>query len=228
MTDPGTISTTVAMDRGERLVVWVGFPAVGAAAGWALLLTAGWLASAPVVPFRLAFRWLDGPGPWPSAVALSAGVLAGLALAGAAVHESLEVRVTGSAVLLLREGRTQRLERAQVATAFVDGKDLVLVDRAGAELARERTDLARVRLQEAFAAHGYPWHHGGDPRAAEFRRWVAGAPDLPPGAAGLLAARARALAARRPDDVRDLRTELAGLGVVVRDERGKQFWRVVR
>ncbi|MFI8832567.1 hypothetical protein ACIGPN_16200 [Streptomyces afghaniensis] len=69
---------------------------------------------------------------------------------------------------------------------------------------------------------------GEDPYRAEFRRWVPGTPGLPEGADALLRARAQA---RKSDDdaedARELRRELLRLGVVVRDEEKRQYWRIV-
>lgn len=228
-TRPGpTTATVVAVDRAERFLVWAGLPVLGAVAGWLLVLAAAWVADTRFVPYRGLFRLLDRlDGPWPLVVALSAGVVGGLVLAAVEEHQRLEVEVSADAVLLTREGRTLRFARADVSGVFVDGKDLVLTDRVTAELAREHTDLPRTRLAAAFVAHGLPWLPDGDPKAADFRRWVAGTPDLPAGAAGLLGARAKALAKGRTADTRALRAELARLGVVVRDEGKRQSWRLV-
>jgi cysteinyl-tRNA synthetase len=49
---------------------------------------------------------------------------------------------------------------------------------------------------------------------------VPGVDGLPPGADALLTAREK-----NSDDADELRAELARLGVVVRDEKGKQYWR---
>jgi hypothetical protein len=53
-------------------------------------------------------------------------------------------------------------------------------------------------------------------------------PDLPQAADAFLRARARALKDDKTDDVAELRDELARLGVVVRDEKKKQYWRAQR
>ena len=53
-------------------------------------------------------------------------------------------------------------------------------------------------------------------------------PDLPQAADAFLRARARALRDDKKDDAAELRDELAKLGVVVRDEKKKQYWRPQR
>jgi hypothetical protein len=81
-------------------------------------------------------------------------------------------------------------------------------------------------LDNAFIAHGYSWRADGDPYAAEFRLWIEQTPGLPEGANALFTARAKAIAARS-DDATALRAELLRLGIVVREEKHRQYWRKV-
>ncbi len=50
---------------------------------------------------------------------------------------------------------------------------------------------------------------------------------LPVGASAWLTVRAKALSDDKTDEARTYRDELARLGIVVRDEGGKQYWRRV-
>jgi len=52
-------------------------------------------------------------------------------------------------------------------------------------------------------------------------------PGLPEGAGALLRARAQALEKRKDREVAELRRELGRLGVVVRDEKRRQYWRTI-
>ncbi|WP_231925167.1 YqeB family protein [Micromonospora purpureochromogenes] len=135
--------------------------------------------------------------------------------------------VDRTAVRLHRDGHGRDVARASVACVFVDGKALVLLDSDGAELAREKSDLSGDRLRAAFTGQGWPWQEA-DPHRDAYRRWVEGLPGLPAGTDALLRARQRAVDAHRRDDARDLRRELARIGVVVRDEDKRQYWRLVR
>jgi hypothetical protein len=110
---------------------------------------------------------------------------------------------------------------------FLDGKKLVLLDANGAELAREDNDLNGDRLRDAFIGHEYHWRAEDDPYADRFRGWVEDMPGLPPGADALLKARAKALRHDHGGDAAELRDELARLGVVVRDERKRQYYRLL-
>jgi hypothetical protein len=70
------------------------------------------------------------------------------------------------------------------------------------------------------------WLADGDPHAARYQQWLEGEPSLPIGADPLFRARRRALEQGRKDDAEALRNELARLGVVVREQERKQYWRL--
>ncbi|MFJ8685592.1 YqeB family protein [Micromonospora wenchangensis] len=222
--EPGG-ATKVGGDVGELVVLWVGFPLLGVAVGGLLPLVADWVAGLPWAPVQGWFELVAGL-PYRRALAggVTLGVLVGLLVAHVGTRERLIVTVDRGGVRWRRDGVDRELPRRTVTAVFVDGRELVLLGPAGAELARERSDLSRRRLRDAFDGHGWPWRDA-DPHRDAYRRWVAGLPDLPPGADPLLRARQRAVDADRTHDVRELRGELARIGVVVRDEDGRQYWR---
>ncbi|MGI5213753.1 YqeB family protein [Plantactinospora sp. CA-290183] len=217
---------TVVAER--RLVVagvWLLFPLIGAAAGGLLRWSVEWLDWVRWKPVRGVVRLVESfDEPWATAGALLLGALAGLAVAVIAAVERLTVTIGDDGVRLARSGTGRYVERRRIEAVFVDGRQLVLLGAGTAELARESSDLPAQRLREAFLTHGYPCLAGGDPHRDEFRRWVEGAHGLPPGAEPLRA-RQRALEKDQKADVAELRAELARLGVVVRDERKRQYWR---
>ncbi|MDI3402363.1 hypothetical protein QIS96_00735 [Streptomyces sp. B-S-A6] len=184
--------------------------------------------SLPRAPFKGPAELLTSlPEPWLTLGLLVAGAALGLLVGLFALHEELTVRVCDQRVLLIRSGEPNTVPRAELAQAFRDANDLVLLGPDSSELAREPCDFTERRPAAAFTRHGHRWADT-DPYAAEFRLWVPGAPDLPTGADALLKARAKALT--RPDsttagDRRELRAELARLGVYVRDEKKRQYWR---
>jgi hypothetical protein len=135
------------------------------------------------------------------------------------------VTVADDRVTFTRGGVARAVKRPLVSAVFLDGKQLVLLGRATEELAREASDLEADRLRDAFVVHGFPWRAGGDPYRDEYQRWVDGVPGLPASANALLKARARALDKGDGDEVAQLRADLARLGVVVRDESKRQYWR---
>ncbi|NES15178.1 MULTISPECIES: hypothetical protein [Micromonospora] len=223
--EPGAVVVTGG--AGELAVLWVGFPLLGVGLGAAFTAASGWLADLPWFPFQGWFALLAGL-PEGRSYPVGAGLagLAGAALAYLGTRERLTVTVGREGVRLHRDGQGRDVDRAAVAAVFLDGKALVLTDAAGGELVREPSDLSPAALRAAFTGQGWPWV-GQDPYRAAYRRWVPGLPGLPAGADALLRARQRALDTDRGGEVRELRGELARLGVVVRDEGKRQYWRVV-
>ncbi|MFI2712061.1 hypothetical protein ACH495_18245 [Micromonospora sp. NPDC018662] len=227
MTDPEPGAVVVDGGAGELVVMWAGFPLLGAGLGVGLTAASGWIAGLAWFPFQDAFELLDRwPDRWSYPFGAAVVALAGLALAVVGVRERLRVTVGHRSVRLHRDGHDRDVARVEVAAVFVDGKALVLVDAAGGELAREGSDLNAGRLRAAFTGRGWPWVDQ-DPHRDAYRRWVPGLPGLPAGADALLRARQRALKDSHDAEVRELHGELARLGVVVRDEGSRQYWRPI-
>ncbi|GAA0483239.1 YqeB family protein [Streptomyces olivaceiscleroticus] len=218
-------TTRIAPATGSRALVWAGFPVLGAALGWLLDAVAGWVAALPWAPFQGPFRLIDSfPEPQATIGAALLGLVAGLLLALLAEHDYVHAAVGPARATLTRGGRHHILHRADVAAVFPDGKRLVALGHRTEELLRLKGDFDTGAFAAAFRAHGYPWQDT-DPHAGEYRRWVAGLPDLDAAAHTLLKARAHALEKNRADDAAQLREELAALGIVVREEKKQQFFR---
>lgn len=226
--------TTIGHSATDKLLLYGGLPLAGLALGYFLPRIADWGAEQDWVPMQglleLISKW---DGWWVVAICTVLGVAAGVFLAAVALDETLKVTVTNSEVEFLKHSKTTRVSRSQVALAFLDGKDIVLQDSRSAELARERHDEFKAdgnrKIPAAFRAHGYPWSDAGDPHADKFRRWVEDDPELSPAANAVLRARSKAFdqGDKGKADLRELRQEVAKLGVVVRDEDKKQYWRAV-
>lgn len=228
---PGISETVISERAWLRVLMWTGFPLLGAGAGWLLKAVTGWVVSLPWAPlqgpFRLADRVIVSFGePQATVGAVAIGALAGLVLAFVAEHESLEVSVSPDRITAARGESLRIAEQPSVVAAFLDGKQLVVLGRETEELIREPSTLDADRLRSAFVSHGYLWLEGGDPYKDEYRLWVEDTPDLPAGADALLKARARALTKDDgKEDAAELRAELAKLGVAVREEKKRQYWR---
>ncbi|MFG2102555.1 hypothetical protein ACGFJ5_18360 [Micromonospora echinaurantiaca] len=222
------VPTRVDGGATELAVLWVGLPAAGAGAGALLARFAGWIAELPWAPVQQLFEVVDRlPDPQAGIGGLAVGALGGLVLGAMGAADRLVVTVDVERVRLRRGGAEREVERRATRAVFVDGKDLVLLGGDDEELARERSDLSAERLSDAFRGRGWPWTDG-DPHRDAYRRWVPGLPGLPSGADALLRARQRALDKEKGGEVRELRVELARLGVVVRDDGKRQYWRLTR
>lgn len=225
MTDHRTTETVVTEPGWVRALLWLGLPALGAGAGALLAAATGWITSLEWAPMRGLFELVDSlPDPLVAIGAPLLGAGAGLAVVFAWEGERLTVTLTDDVVTLTRDRAVRRIARAELGAVFRDGQHLVLLDRDGAELTREQSDLDTQPLATAFRAHGYPWRDD-DPYRDAFRRWVPDQLELPAGANAVLKARQRALERKDRVDAAELRRELARLGVVVREERTRQYWR---
>ncbi|WP_030157324.1 hypothetical protein [Glycomyces sp. NRRL B-16210] len=222
--------------HGNRTVVaepaWVApafltvLPVLGAALGWGLTFAAEWFTGLAWFPFQgLIERFTELSQTVQLVIAIPLGLVVGVLLGLTAVHEMLTVTVDSDRISLKRGDFEQSVDRAEIASVFVEDKRLVLLGHRRQELAQVAFDLDRDKLAAALRRHGYTWRPEGDPYGSQLRRWVPEGEGLPPGADALLKARQRALEKSKDDDLRELRDELAGLDVVVRDKDKKQYWR---
>ncbi len=204
---------------------WAGLPLLGAGLGWLLSRSVRWLAGVSWLPWQGLIERAAEVRPGVAAgVAAGIGALAGLLLAAAAAAEAPAVELGTDGVRLVRGGSGRRVP-GPVRGAYLDGGRLVLLGAHGAELTRERTDLRAAALAAAFRSRGAVWYDA-DPYAGAYRRWVPRLPQLPPGADALLSARDRAVRAGEGADADELREELLRLGVAVREDGKRQFYRL--
>jgi hypothetical protein len=221
-------ATAVGPGTGVRVLVWGGFPLVGAGVGRLLAWIADWVARLPWVPLKGPFTLLAAVSGH-LAVMIGApvvGGIAGLVVAVLAERDFVTVAVGANEVTVARGGTSHVVPRTAVHAVFLDRKQLVLLGERTRELIRQHGDLPdTARIEAAFRGAGYPWSPDGDPYQAEYRRWVEGLPELPTAADALLRARARALERRDADDAAQLRGELGNIDVVVRDEGTRQYVR---
>jgi hypothetical protein len=215
----------ITESTGTLLVRWAGLPLAGALVVWLLKLLANWAATLSWTPFRGPVELIDSiPEPWATFGALAIGLIGGTVFSLMAHGDRLGVTVSPERVHLVGDEYDASFERADISAVFVDRGQLVLLDADTCELVRRPSELDVTALADVFARNGYPWQDG-DPHAEEYRRWVPETAGLPTGANALLSARSRDLGS---DDAKELRAELVRLGVIVRDLKGKQYWRLVK
>ncbi|MFD7105336.1 YqeB family protein [Streptomyces celluloflavus] len=219
-------ATPIAPSTRERVLVWTGFPLLGAGVGWLLKMAVGWLATLSWVPWQGPVRLVASiPEPYAAIGFPVLGAVLGVLIACYAEFDYVTATVAPGLLTVTHAGRTRTVPRAAVDAVFLDGKKLVLLGHRSEEVARIGGDFDPEAFAAALQAHGYPWHADGDPHADAYRRWVDGLPDLPAAAHVLLKARAHALKKDRTADAEQLREELAELGIVVREEKKQQYWR---
>ncbi|MDI6105149.1 hypothetical protein QLQ12_41850 [Actinoplanes sp. NEAU-A12] len=175
----------------------------------------------PMRPIFITVAAVDQP--WEVAVNLILWLGLGLAVVFWVLRESTKVTITDAGVRVQQGDWHQDVARADVHAAFVDGRNIVLLDRDSRQLICERHRTSGATLALAFQAHGYPWHDG-DPYAELYRRW-SGAANLPPALNAVLQAREAALRRKATKEIRELRTAAQNLGFSVRDAGARQYWR---
>lgn len=227
-------ATVVGYRRLERLLVVVGLPLAATTVGVLLPPLARLLLGLDTaLPFGVVLRVI-GSVDRPAEVLVNTAIwlLVGIGAAWTAFGEEAQVVVGDDRVVVRARGVVRGLDRTEVGVAFVDGRDLVILDRLGVPRVRAATRGGTAALASAFGSHRYPWR-ATDPFATSYRAWNgdqgadAGDVDLPAGAAALLRLRGRHLRGHDAEQARELRDALAGLGVVVRDDGPLQFWRPV-
>ncbi|WP_141579000.1 hypothetical protein [Actinomadura sp. WMMA1423] len=218
--------TTLARPVWAWAVLYITAAALAAGLGWLVRVFANWLASLEWAPMRGPARLLVSiPEPWLTAGLVALGAVAGLGLIFFDSLEQVSVGVAGDRVVLKRPGHVQEITRDRIGPVFRDRDHLVLLGRRGEEIAREKCDLSVRELAAAFTGHGYAWTDG-DPYLDDFRPWVPKTPDLSEHANSLLKVRAEAMeGSGSAEVVKELRRELARIGVVVRDKGKRQYWR---
>lgn len=217
--------TALALSLTDRAVLLVGGPVAGLVAGVTLPYVADWASDQEWVPFQGP---LEQVASWDGylfgTILIILGLLAGLALALYAIHESLTLKVDDARVILRRSGTEAVVDREQLSAVFLDRKELVLLGTDTREQAREATDVKKKLVAQAFRGHRYPWFDD-DPHCPEYRLWVPATTDLSSPVNAVLTARSQALENEHVKNARTLRSELNKIGVVVQDRDNSQYWR---
>lgn len=213
----------LGLHPGAMIGVCVVTTLAGAALGWGADALFGWFQQT----FDGAPALLRAAAALPEVVTISAlavaGLVFGLMIVGEWEGETLVCEVRPDGVQTHIQKRTAWVERSRIASAYVDGEELVLADGTGRVLAVGKVDgVGPRRVARTFAEAGYPWSDGGHPLERSFSPFVEGRDDLGDVATPLLRARATALEDGQKARARELRAELSEAGVLVRDRRGAQ------
>lgn len=217
--------TVLAYSLMDRLLIFIGMPALGMLLAYVLPVLARWAAGLPVVPLRIVLERVGSVDePWEIAGCLAVGLLLGLGAAFVAVNQSMKVTLTDAELRLDKVDWNQTVARADVAAVFPDGRKLVVLDRQSRQLVSDTHRSSTAALAHGFRAHRYPWQDS-DPYADLYQRWIPDSPDLPPAVNAALAARGAAVARKDARDILELRDAVQKYGYVVRDDGARQYWR---
>ncbi|MFF2623112.1 YqeB family protein [Oerskovia jenensis] len=221
--------TVVGASSGETRFLRVVLPVLGLAAGVGLRWLAAWMASLPWIPWQGLARSVDAladvGGTWTLVGLGIVGAVVGACFAQHLVETMGRIAVTSTGAGFKNKDTLETVGRTEVTDVFVEGASIVLL-AGGRELHRWPADLPAREVGSAFTHHGWPWRAEGDPFRSSYRRWEIGDETLPAGADALFRARAGLIEAGKTIHVREVRADLAAIGVVVRDEGKVQHWRL--
>lgn len=205
---------------------WIALPLLGAVIGLVLRVAALWLVQLRWAPFQGVFELLSaGAEPVGTLVVAACCAVVGLGFAGLRAQERLGLAVSPEELLLTRGTSSQRFARSDIGAVHPDGDELVVLDAEDGELTRQRCGLDRAEVRRALLEHDFPWCDQ-DPHRGAYREWTGDSAELSLRGNALLAERERAVRRRSTGEAASLRRRLAELGIVVRDEGKRQFWRV--
>ncbi len=220
--------TVLGLSKGEKMLIILIPPILGALLGWFLPTIAEWATKLPFIPFDQLIEWIAAlDSYWVSLIAMLVGLLAGIFFTLYAFSESLKVSISDQEVQLSSKEKVRTILRKDISAIFVEDKQLVLLGTDGVELYRGQLDSKKGLTAEAFKQHRYPWVEQ-DPFENQYFRWVVDHPDFSRHVNTLLYARERALKNDKQEEATALRKDLINLGVVVRDEDKRQYVRSVQ
>lgn len=128
--------------------------------------------AAAVLP--VAARWVEERGvPFPGILQLLAsfesdwlvwgrpviGLAVGVVAAVLIAHHEPQITVSQDSVLITRGDSRRRIQRADVAGVYRDGKTLVIETEQGRRLYEGGVEGKREEVRSAFVERGYPWEN---------------------------------------------------------------------
>ncbi|OZU87538.1 50S ribosomal protein L29 [Virgibacillus indicus] len=220
--------TVLGLSTGEKAILIIVPPILGALFGWFMPTIAGWAIKIPFIPFEGVFEWIAAlESQWISVIGVILGVIAGIFFVFYAFSETLRITITDEEVKLNFKEKVNNIYKTETSAIYMEGKDLVFLGTEGNELFRGQPESKKELISEAFRQHRYPWKEK-DPFENQYQRWVADHPDFSPHVNALLSTRERALKNEEKEEAKTLRKDLVDNGIVIRDEDKRQYVRIVR
>ncbi|MCK0472746.1 AtpZ/AtpI family protein [Halalkalibacter sp. APA_J-10(15)] len=217
--------TVLGLSNGEKAILIIVPPILGALLGWFIPAIAGWAIKIPFIPFGGVLEWIATlESQWVSVIGVFLGVIAGIFFVFYAFSETLKITITDEEVKLNYKESVNTIHKTDTSAIYMEGKDLVFLGTEGNELFRGQPESKKKLVSEAFKQHRYPWKDK-DPFENQYQRWVADHPDFPAHVNALLSARERTLKNEEKVEAKNLRKDLADNGIVIRDEGKRQYVR---
>ncbi|MBB4823336.1 hypothetical protein HNO89_000556 [Sporosarcina luteola] len=226
--------TIIAVSRFEKWAWLIAFSIFGVALGYFFSRILSWLMTKDRIPFQERLTFINKfvelfqlhLGEWSNVLFSIVGLVGGLYGAKLLLRESPAISITNDNIKIANDVITIELLQDEIRDIYYDHDELVIVGCSGHELLRKSYDSKPETLKVAFKQHGYPFRTD-DLYSHLFTLWQPASQHLPDHVHALLKAREIAKKNDEGEEANVMRSELAKLGVVVKDEGTKQFWRHV-
>lgn len=216
----------LGFSRSEKILIILVPLLLGGLIGWFIPFIADWLLSMPIIPKEKLVKLIASlNGTWVSIIATIIGMAAGVFFSMIIFAESLEVKVTYEGLQLKLDDKVTSIHKKDISAIYLENKQFIILGMQGNELYREVIESKKDKVREVMNNYRYPWKEK-DPFDNEYKRWVAGHPDFSAEINALLNAREQALNEGEKKKAKQLQTDLAKLGVVIRDENNAQYVRL--
>lgn len=214
------------LTRNEKYAIHVVPPVLGAVAGWYLPVLARWILQLPWLPYQgIIEKIASYSGVTASVILCIVGIVAGIVLSQFIFYETLRVFINNESVTVKIRDTKDTFRKEDMQSVYMDGKALVLVGKQENEMFHEIYDGNKKKIAKTFLSLGYPWFDS-DPYQAAYRRWDENDQQIPAAVHALLRARKGCLENDQKTMARQLRSDLANIGVAVKDRKDKQYIRL--
>lgn len=220
--------TVLGLNKLDKTIIILVPIVLGGLIGWFIPVIANWLLKLPAVPWEKLIKLIASSNSiWVSVIAMIIGIIVGIFLTLVIFAESLEVTITDEKLQVKLDDKVKIFDKKEISAIYVENKQLIILGKTSNELYREHMDTKIDKVREAFNDYSYPWKEK-DPFEHEYQRWVPGHPDFPERVNALLNAREHALKEDEKKEAKQLREDLAQLGVVIQDKNNAQYARLVQ
>lgn len=150
--------TILGLSTAEKIITIIILPILGAIFGWFIPTIVEWVIKIPLIPLEGLFEWIASlESRWFSVIAAIVGMIAGLIFVFYVFRETLEITITDKEVKLNVKEKENVIQKNEISSIYMAGKELVFLGIEGNELFRGHPDLKQERISEAFTQHWYPW-----------------------------------------------------------------------
>lgn len=155
--DPDQV-TRLGFDSGAKGLIIGVCAVVGLLLGVLIRPVADWATTLAWVPMQGPLELIaSANNPWVGWLLVLLGLVAGLAMAGAIIHQSPVLLIGPESVQVKQKGQERRIPRSQVATVYREGGHLILETEKGRTLFRGDVEGGKDVVRQAFVSRGYPW-----------------------------------------------------------------------